>query len=175
MQFAVGLFLPRARRISVAVSAFCITHTSWHPVILQPPGPLRPAGGFPALPGGALLPRLLRGLCHRGTRVRQVIPRSSLSYVLARPRLPFISLDALAGHRPGTGGAPAPTTCGRSAGHRFHASFRRGLRIYPGWRLGFRQSSFSHIARVPQRTARTHRHGRWFPGMLLSPSPFRSR
>ena len=39
-------------------------------VILHPPGPLRPAGGFPALPGGALLPRLLRGLCHRGTRVR---------------------------------------------------------------------------------------------------------
>jgi hypothetical protein len=26
----------------------------------------------------------------------------------------------------------------------------------------------------PQRAARTHRHGRWFPGMLLSPSPFRS-
>src|SRR6266702_393547 len=95
VQFAAGLFLPRARRLSVAVSAFCSTHTSWHPVILQPPGPLRPAGGFPALPGGALLPRLLRGLCHHGTRVRQVIPRSSLSYVLARPRLPFISLDAL--------------------------------------------------------------------------------
>jgi hypothetical protein len=73
---------------SVTVSAFCITHTSRYPVILRPPGPLRPAGGFPALPGGALLPRLLRGLCHRGTRVRQVIPRSSLSYVLARRRPP---------------------------------------------------------------------------------------
>ena len=44
---------------------------------------------------------------------------------------------------------PHPTPCGRSAGHRFHASFRRGRRFYPGWRLGFRQSSFSHIARVP--------------------------
>ena len=27
--------------------------------------------------------------------------------------------------------------------------FPEGARIYPGWRLGFRQSSFSHIARVP--------------------------
>jgi hypothetical protein len=70
VQFAAGFRLPWARRIPVTVSAFCVTHTSWHPVILQPPGPLRPAGGFPALPGGALLPRLLRGLCHRGTRVR---------------------------------------------------------------------------------------------------------
>ena len=43
---------------------------------------------------------------------------------------------------------PHPTPCARSAGHRFHASFRRG-KVYPGWRLGFRQSSFSHIARVP--------------------------
>jgi hypothetical protein len=43
------------------------------------------------------------------------------------------------------------------------------------WRtLGFRQCSFSHIARVPQRTAHTNWHGHWFPGMLLSPSPFGS-
>ena len=44
---------------------------------------------------------------------------------------------------------PHPTPCARSAGPRFHASFRRGRSIYPGWRLGFRQSSFSRIARVP--------------------------
>jgi hypothetical protein len=34
--------------------------------------------------------------------------------------------------------------------HRFQASFRRALILAP-WRLGFRQSSFSHITRVPQR------------------------
>jgi hypothetical protein len=34
--------------------------------------------------------------------------------------------------------------------HRFQAPFRRVL-IFTCWRLGFRQSSFSHITRVPQR------------------------
>jgi hypothetical protein len=56
-----------------------------------------------------------------------VIPRSSLSYVLARRRLPVHLLGM-----PSLGIAPAlevrehPTPCARSAGHRFHASFRRG-------------------------------------------------
>jgi hypothetical protein len=36
---------------------------------VRSPVPLRPAGGFPALPGGALLPRLLWELRRRRTRV----------------------------------------------------------------------------------------------------------
>jgi hypothetical protein len=56
---------------------------------------------------------------------------------------------------------------------RFHAHFRRAT-SYTCWRLGFRQYSFNHIARVPQRPAPAHGHGRCFPGMLLFPSPFGS-
>ena len=56
---------------------------------------------------------------------------------------------------------------------RFHAHFRRAT-SYTCWRLGFRQYSFDHIARVPQRPVPAHGHGRCFPGMLLSPSPFGS-
>ena len=146
---------------------------SGHP---QPPGPLRPAGGFPALPGGALLPRLLRGLCHRGTRVRQVIPRSSLSYVLARPRLPVhllgcprwasprywrcVRTQRHAGAVPG-----APVSC----------VFPEGASFTPAGDWGSGNPALAISRGSPQRAARTHRRGRWFPGMLLSPSPFRSR
>jgi hypothetical protein len=49
-----------------------------------------------------------------------------------------------------------------------------GRQSYTCWRLGFRQYSFNHIARVPQHPAPAHGHGRCFPGMLLSPSPFGS-
>ena len=58
---------------------------------------------------------------------------------------------------------------------RFHAHFRRATN-YTCWRLGFRQYSFNHIARVPQHPAPAHGHGRCFPGMLLSPGyPFEPR
>ena len=87
---AVRGWLTRAACTQDSRRRFGVLHYAYLPVSghPSPPGPLRPAGGFPALRGGALLPRLLRGLCHRGTRVRQVIPRSSLSYVRARLRLP---------------------------------------------------------------------------------------
>ena len=69
---AVRGWLPPAACTQDSRRRFGVLHYAYLPAsgILQPPGPLRPAGGFPALPGGALLPRLLRGLCHRGTRVR---------------------------------------------------------------------------------------------------------
>jgi len=44
---------------------------------------------------------------------------------------------------------PHPTTCARSAGGPGFVRLSGGGKVYPGWRLGFRQSSFSHIARVP--------------------------
>jgi hypothetical protein len=47
VQFAAGFRLPRARRISVAISAFCITHTSWHPVILNRLAPFALRAAFP--------------------------------------------------------------------------------------------------------------------------------
>jgi hypothetical protein len=102
---------------------------SGHP---QPPGPLRPAGGFPALPGGALLPRLLRGLCHRGTRVPvgdpafvPVIRASATQAPNSSPWLPSLGIA------PALEVRPHPTPCGRSAGHRFHASFRWGQGFTP--------------------------------------------
>ena len=48
MQFAAGFRLPGARRISVTVSAFCITHTPWHPVILNRLAPFALRAAFPA-------------------------------------------------------------------------------------------------------------------------------
>ncbi len=102
---------------------------SGHP---QPPGPLRPAGGFPALPGGALLPRLLRGLCHRRTRVPDgdpafvpVIRASATQAPHSSPWMPSLGIA------PALEVRPHPTPCGRSAGHRFHASFRRGQVFTP--------------------------------------------
>jgi len=47
VQFAAGFRLPRARRISVTVSAFCITHTSWHPGILNRLAPFALRAAFP--------------------------------------------------------------------------------------------------------------------------------
>jgi hypothetical protein len=55
--------LPRSRRTSNTVSASCITHTS-RLRISSHLAPFAHVDGFPALPGGALLPRLLRGLRH---------------------------------------------------------------------------------------------------------------
>jgi hypothetical protein len=60
---------------------------------------------------------------------------------------------------PGQGIAPAPrriaagprAPCGRGR-RRFQASFRRAL-FRAFWRLGFRQSSFRHIAQISRRTA----------------------
>src|SRR5579862_1911332 len=54
---------------------------------------------------------------------------------------------------PSLGIAPAPRRCTREiltraqGRHRFHASFRREP-SFTFWRLGFRQSSFNHIARA---------------------------
>jgi hypothetical protein len=63
-----------------------------HPDI-QPPGALRPADGLPVPLGATLLARLLRHLCRHRARAPQAIPRSSLSYVLARFRLHFHLLE----------------------------------------------------------------------------------
>ena len=49
-----------------------------------------------------------------------------------------------------------------------------GRQSYTCWRLGFRQYSFNHIARVPQHPVPAHGHGHCFPGMLLSPDTLSS-
>ena len=53
-------------------------------------------------------------------------------------------------------------------------SYRR-VRSRTIWRLGFRQSSFRHVTRVPQRLVPYVWTRPLVPGMLLSPSPFGSR
>src|SRR5215469_8414080 len=162
-----------------------------------------------------------------------MIPRSSLSYVLAQLRCPTHLLEC-----PHWASLRAPEValaakeCLRRARRRFRAYFRR-TDICIFWRLGFRQSSFHLIARIARRAApyawtqpplswhalfpycpfglrlairfknnpptpsgiqqgasrrnlaisrgsrnappRTPGHGRYFPGMLLSPSGFPSR
>jgi hypothetical protein len=47
VQFAAGFRVPRARRIPVAVSAFCITHTSWHPESFNRLAPFALRAAFP--------------------------------------------------------------------------------------------------------------------------------
>ena len=85
----------------------------------------------------------------RGLASPQVIPRSSLSYVLARPRPP----THLLGYP--RWASPRHWRCARTQRHAGAVpgtGFMRlsgGAKVYPGWRLGFRQSGFSHIARVP--------------------------
>ena len=76
------------------------------------------------------------------------------------------------GIAPRPGGVPGTWSSGNRAGA---GSMRisGGRQIYTCWRLGFRQYSFNHIARVPQHPAPAHGHGRCFPGMLLSPAAFR--
>jgi hypothetical protein len=87
------------------------------------------------------------------TRVLQVIPRSSSSYVLARLRRPTHLLQSPHWESlrvPEV--ALAPYTCQCRTRRRFQVLFRRmSDRIF--WRLGFRQSSFRHITRVPQHPA----------------------
>jgi hypothetical protein len=82
-----------------------------------------------------------------------VIPRSSSSYVLARLRRPIHLLQSLHwGSLRTPEVAPATYTYRRRARHRFQASFRRMMSCI-FWRLGFRQSSFRHITRIPQHPA----------------------
>src|ERR1700730_14113000 len=106
-------FLPRSRRTSSTVAASRITRTSRSPGH-RSPAPLRPADGFPVLPGGALLPRLLRDLRHHRARAPKVIPRSSSLYVIARLRCPTHLLESLHwGSLLRPGGYPAdPNTTG---------------------------------------------------------------
>jgi hypothetical protein len=80
-----------------------------------------------------------------------VIPRSSLSYVLAQLRCPTHLLEC-----PRWASLRAPEValaakeCLRRTRRRFRASFRR-TDICIFWRLGFRQSSFHLIARIARR------------------------
>ena len=78
--------------------------------------------------------------------------------------------------------AAVPFTSRIQASHQTHRHLLQSVpatrAIYQcaSWRtLGFRQYSFNHIARVPQRPAPAHGHGRCFPAMLLFPSRFGSR
>jgi hypothetical protein len=127
VQFAAGFRLPRARRIPVTVSVFCITHTSRYPVILSRLAPFALRAAFPPSAAGRYSRDYYGASVTAGLAPRPVIPRSSLSYVLARRRPPYSSpwLPSL-GIVPALEVRPHPTPCGRSAGHRFRASFRWG-------------------------------------------------
>jgi hypothetical protein len=88
VQFAAGFRLPGARRIPVTVPALCITHTSRHPVILNRLAPFALRAAFPPSAAGRYSRDYYGASVTAGLASRPVIPRSSLSYVLARPRLP---------------------------------------------------------------------------------------
>jgi hypothetical protein len=47
VQYAAGFRLPCAHRISVTVSAFCITHTSWYPESFNRLAPFALRAAFP--------------------------------------------------------------------------------------------------------------------------------
>ena len=148
VQFAAGFRVPRARRISVAGSALCITHTSWQPVILERLAPFVLRAAFPpSLAGrysrdyyGPLSPWDSRPV---GDPAFVPVIRASATqapvHLLGCPRW----------------ASPQHWRCARTQRHARAVpgtGFVRlsgGGKVYPGWRSGFRQSSFSHIARVP--------------------------
>src|SRR5215207_11740708 len=166
--------LPRSRRTLNTVSASCIAHTSLL-LSVRPPGPLRPAGGFPALLGGALLPRLIRGLRRPRARARQAIPRSSLSCVIARLRRPTHLLD----YPPWVtlhASKDAPTMDSSQS-----KAWRRFQTLSGGWDLassgdwGSGNPAFAISHGLPGAPSLASGPGRRFSGMLLFPSPFGSR
>jgi len=82
---------------------------------------------------------------------------------------PLISLNTLAGRRPVLRGCAGHLRLRRRARRRFQRSFRR-MGTCIDWRLGFRQSSFRHITRVPPaRRSWPLDPAAGFSGMLLSP------
>jgi len=83
--------------------------------------------------------------------------------------VPLISFNTLAGRRPALRGCTGNPRVRRRARHRFQRSFRR-MGTCIDWRLGFRQSSFRHITRVPPaRRPWPLGPAAGFSGMLLSP------
>ena len=126
VQFAAGFRLPRARRISVTVSAFCITHTSWHrsSSTAWPPSPCgrlsRPPwrGVTPATTTGPLSPWDSRPV--GDPAFVPVLRASATQAPRSSPRMPSLGIA------PALEVRPHPTPCARSAGPRFRASFRRG-------------------------------------------------
>jgi hypothetical protein len=71
--------------------------------------------------------------------------------------------------------ARSPGSCPDTARRRLQASFRR-VRHFHHWRLGFKQSSLDHIARVLRHDARERLPGgHRFSGMLWSPHAFALR
>ena len=154
VQFVARQATPSARTEDTQ-HRFGVLHCAYLPVICVSghlaPFALRPA--FPASLAGRYSCDYYGASVTSRTRVLRVIPRSSSSYVLARLRRPIHLLES-----PHWGSlripeiAPATYTCRRRIRHRFQASFRRMMSCI-FWRLGFRQSSFRHITRVPQRPA----------------------
>jgi hypothetical protein len=149
VQFATGFRLPRARRISVTVSALCIAHTSRHPVILNRLAP-SPCGRLSRPPRRGVTPATTTGpLSPWDSRPAgdpafvPVIRASARQAPRSSPWMPSLGIA------PATGGAPAPNAMRAQCRAPVSCVFPVGPSVYPGWRLGFRQSSFSHIARVP--------------------------
>ena len=131
VQFAAGSRLPRARRISVTVSAFCITHTSQlrNPSTAWPPSPCgrlsRPPwrGVTPATTTGPLSPWDSRPVGDPA-----FVPAIRASATQAPHSSPWMPSLGIA---PALEVRPHPTPCARSTGHRFRASFRRGQGFTP--------------------------------------------
>src|SRR5215831_19958498 len=154
-------------------AAFRISRTS-QTLGMRPPVPLPPVHGSPVRPGGASLPRVLLALRDLGTRVLQVIPCSVTEERLENDvGSPFISFNALVGHRPLSRAYPMS----KSGTH--GSQWRRNTDVLPTsvpfhrWRLGFKQSSLRLIAQALQdhslhifRCLPLYQHA-------LVPSPFR--
>jgi hypothetical protein len=176
VQFAAGFRLPGARGIfrhRFGVLHYAYLPVSGHPSAAWPPSPCgrlsRPPwrGVTPATTTGPLSPWDSRPV--GDPAFVPVIRASATQAPRSSPWMPSLGIA------PALEVRPHPTPCGRSAGHRFHASFRRGQGFTPAGDQGSGNPALAISRGSPQRAARTHRHGRWFPGMLLSPSPFRSR
>src|SRR5207248_10504178 len=110
------------------------------------------------------------------TRVRQAIPRSSWSYVLARRRRPTHLLQyphwaSLHGPEGCTLVIPQWTQGWR----RFQTSRSGGGELASSGDWGSGNPAFAISRGSPSTPSRTSGPGHWFPGMLLSPSPFGSR
>ena len=152
--------MPQALRIPPAPESF----TAWPPSpcgrLSRPPrrgvtpatatGPVSPGDSHPA--GDPAFVPVLRASATQA-------PRSS-------PWMPSLGIA------PALKVRPHPTPCGRSAGPRFHASFRQGQGFTPAGDQGSGNPALAISRGSPQRAARTHRHGRWFPGHALVPFTF---
>jgi hypothetical protein len=122
-------------------SAMCISHS--FPFKCRQPVPLRHVVGSPHL-------KLLRGLRSPGTRVLEAIPRSvDVERIERDVGAPFIHFNELTVHRLSGGDYASQKLIDTLLTAPLPDAIAMSVRFHP-WRLGFKQSSFHHIARALQ-------------------------